>query len=41
MGRNGLLLTQFLQGVAPDTRRRVEAVLLLAVVAMGIFAYSL
>ena len=41
MGRNGLLLTQLLSDVAPDTRRRVEAVLLIGVVMMGIIAYSL
>ncbi len=41
MGRNGLLLTQLVQGVAPDTRRAVEAALLLGVALMGALAYSL
>ena len=41
MGRNGLLLTQLVQGVAPDTRRAVEAALVLGVALMGAVAYSL
>ncbi len=41
MGRNGLLLTQFIREVAPDTRRAVEAGLLLGVALMGAVAYSL